>query len=107
MELGINIRNWGPTATREFLTESAKIVDNSSLDALWFNDHIGFPPEIKNNVFGVPKEMGSIIDPLGLACYFASVTKRVRFGTGVLVLPYRPALLTNKLLTAIQVLSDN
>ena len=64
-------------------------------------------PEIKNNVFGVPKEMGSIIDPLGLACYFASVTRRVRFGTGVLVLPYRPALLTNKLLTAIQVLSDN
>ena len=107
MEIGINIRNWGPTATREFLTESAKIVDNSSLDALWFNDHIGFPPKIKNNVFGVPKEMGSIIDPLGLACYFASVTKRVRFGTGVLVLPYRPALLTNKLLTAIQVLSDN
>ena len=43
MEIGINIRNWGPTATREFLTESAKIVDSSSLDALWFNDHIGFP----------------------------------------------------------------
>ena len=107
MELGINIRNWGPTATREFLTESAIIVDNSSIDALWFNDHIGFPPEIKNNVFGVPKEMGSIIDPLGLACYFASVTKRVRFGTGVLVLPYRPALLTNKLLTAIQILSGD
>ncbi len=107
MDLGINIRNWGPTATREFLTESAKIVDNSHIDALWFNDHIGFPPEIRNNVFGIPKEMGSIIDPLGFGCFLASVTRRIRFGTGVLVIPYRPALITNKLITTIQVLSDN
>ena len=107
MELGINIRNWGPTATREFLTESAKLVDASSIDALWFNDHIGFPPEIKNNVFGVPEEMGNIIDPLGFACFLASVTQRIRFGTGVLVIPYRPALITNKLLTTIQILSGN
>ena len=65
MEFGINIRNWGPTATREFLTDSAKIADASNLDALWFNDHIGFPPKIQNNIYGIPEAMGSIIDPLG------------------------------------------
>ena len=105
MKLGINIRNWGPTATREFLTESAKVVDASSIDALWFNDHIGFPPTIENNVYGIPEEMGSIIDPLGFGCFLASVTERICFGTGVLVIPYRPALITNKLITTIQVLS--
>lgn len=107
MELGINIRNWGPTATREFLTDSAKIADASNLDALWFNDHIGFPPKIQNNIYGIPEAMGSIIDPLGFGCFLAAMTQRIRFGTGVLVAPYRPALITNKLITAIQILSGD
>lgn len=107
MKLGMNVRNWGPTATRDFLTACATAADRSTLDAIWFNDHVGFPPVLENNPYGVPAEMGNIIDPLGFACYLAGITERIHFGTGVLVVPYRPAILTNKLLTAIQVLSGN
>ena len=49
--------------------------------------------------------MGDIIDPLGVSNFLAGITERIRFGTGVLVIPYRPALVTCKLITSIQVLS--
>lgn len=106
MKLGMTIRNWGPTATPEFLAECARIADRSTLDAIWFNDHLGFPPELPEGV-PVPREMGDILDPLGFANFLAGCTSRIKFGTGVLVLPYRPAIVTQKLLTTIQVLSGN
>ncbi len=59
MKLGMTIRNWGPTATPEFLAECARIADRSTLDAIWFNDHLGFPPELPEGV-PVPREMGDL-----------------------------------------------
>lgn len=106
MKLGMTIRNWGPTATPEFLAECAQIADRSTLDAIWFNDHLGFPPELPEGM-PIPREMGDILDPLGFANFLAACTSRIKFGTGVLVLPYRPAIVTQKLLTTIQVLSGN
>lgn len=107
MKLGLNIRNWGPTAQPDFLRRCAEAADRSTLDAIWFNDHIGLPPTLSANEYGIPDAMGSIIDPLAFASFLAAVTTRVRFGTAVLVLPYRPMLVTAKLLASIQVLSGN
>lgn len=107
MKLGMLVRNWGPTATPEFLAESATLADRSNLDAIWFNDHLGFPPGIEKNELPIPPDMGEILDPLGFANYLAGCTSRISFGTGVLVLPYRPEIVTQKLLTTIQVLSGN
>ncbi|MEM7466280.1 MAG: TIGR03619 family F420-dependent LLM class oxidoreductase [Pseudomonadota bacterium] len=103
----MNIRNWGPTATPDFLRACAVAADESTLDAIWFNDHIGFPPTIENNVYGIPQDMGDILDPLAFANYLAACTSRIKFGTGVLVIPYRPAILTAKLIATIQTLSNN
>jgi probable F420-dependent oxidoreductase len=105
MKLAMNIRNWGSTATPEFARACAEAADQSGLDAIWFNDHIGLPPTIENNEYGIPSDMGVILDPLGFATYLAACTQRIRFGTGVLILPYRPQILTSKLLATIQVLS--
>ena len=107
MELAINVRNWGPTATEEFIRSSVLAVDESSLDALWFNDHLCFPPAIANNFYGVPQTMGSIMDPLSLASFIAGITKRIKFGTAVLVLPYREKIVTAKMISSIQQLSNN
>jgi alkanesulfonate monooxygenase SsuD/methylene tetrahydromethanopterin reductase-like flavin-dependent oxidoreductase (luciferase family) len=104
MKLGMNIRNWGPTATPEFLSKCARSADNSTLDSIWLNDHLGLPEKF-DNVYGIPSDMGDIIDPLGVSNFLAGITERIRFGTGVLVIPYRPALVTCKLITSIQVLS--
>ena len=107
MKLGMNIRNWGDTATPDFITECAQYADRSTLDAIWFNDHVAMPPVLENNPYGVPLDMGNIIDPLAFGNFLAGITTRIHFGTGVLVIPYRPPLLTNKLITSIQVLSGN
>ena len=104
MKLGMNIRNWGPTATPEFLSKCASSADRSTLDSIWLNDHLGLPEKF-DNVYGIPSDMGDILDPLGVANFLAGTTHRIRFGTGVLVIPYRPALVTCKLVTSIQVLS--
>lgn len=105
MKLAMNIRNWGPTATPDFVRACAVAADRSGLDAIWFNDHLGFPPTIANNAFGLSPDMGSILDPLGFAPFLAACTERIAFGTGVLILPYRPQILTAKLIATIQVLS--
>jgi len=107
MKLGLNIRNWGPTAQPDFLRRCAEAADRSTLDAIWFNDHIGLPPTMSANEYGISDAMGSIIDPLAFANFLAAVTTRIHFGTAVLVVPYRPMLLTAKLLASIQVLSAN
>jgi alkanesulfonate monooxygenase SsuD/methylene tetrahydromethanopterin reductase-like flavin-dependent oxidoreductase (luciferase family) len=98
MKLGITIRNWGPTATPDFLTESAQLADRSTLDAIWINDHLGFPPIMDENL-PIPPGMGEILDPLGFANFLAACTSRISFGTAVLVLPYRPEIVTQKLIT--------
>ena len=105
MELGMNIRNWGVTATPEFIRPCVEAADASTLDAIWFNDHVCLPPVIENNEYGIPQDMGDILDPLAFANYLAACTSRIKFGTGVLVVPYRPAILTSKLVATIQVLS--
>ena len=107
MKLGINIRNWGSTATREFVRECASAADRSTLDAIWFNDHLGLPPSIENNEYGIPSDMGVILDPLAFATFLAACTERIKFGTAVLILPYRPAIVTSKLISTIQILSQN
>jgi|GEM_PF-769295 probable F420-dependent oxidoreductase len=107
MKLGMNIRNWGIHATPDFLTACAQSADNSSLDAIWFNDHVGLPPVLDDNPYGIPADMGPIIDPLAFGNFLAAVTRRIAFGTAVLIIPYRPPLITNKLIASIQVLSGN
>lgn len=106
MQLAMNIRNWGRHATPTFLRACAEAADRSGLDAIWFNDHIGLPPTVKDNTYSIPDDMGAILDPLGFAHWLAAVTTRVRFGPAVLVLPYRPALVTAKLIATVQVLSS-
>lgn len=106
MKLGMNIRNWGSTATPDFLSECATTADKSTLDSIWLNDHLGLPDKFEN-IYGIPTEMGDILDPLGVANFLAGITQRIHFGTGVLVIPYRPAVVTCKLIATIQILSGN
>jgi probable F420-dependent oxidoreductase len=106
MKLGLNLRNWGPQATPENLFECAQIADRSTLDSVWLNDHIGFPPGEWNNEYGLSDDMGAILDPLPVLAFLAAATKRISLGTGVLILPYRPKLLTAKWIATVQVLSN-
>jgi probable F420-dependent oxidoreductase len=99
MKFGIYLRNMGPQATRETLRECAQAADAMSIDDLWVFDHIAISREESEGSGGL------YVDPLGTLAFLAGVTERIAIGTGVLVLPYRPALLVAKWAASIQVLS--
>jgi probable F420-dependent oxidoreductase len=100
VQLGLVIRNMGPASTPEILAAGARAADAAPAIAdLWVADHIAIPPDDAEG------SGGRYVDPLATLAFLAGMTTRVGLGTGVLVLPYRPALATAKWIASIQELS--
>ena len=89
----------GPQSQSEILAECATVADRSGLDSIWVTDHIAIPPDDAKG------SGGRYLDPLITLAWLAGLTSRIRLGTGVLILPYRPALVTAKLVATLQELS--
>jgi probable F420-dependent oxidoreductase len=97
MRLDLVIKNEG-AASRDIL-KSAPRFEDMGFDGLWLTDHvIGIPAY---TMYG-----GYWLEILTTMSYLAATTRRIRLGTGVLVLPYRDPVLTAKMLATIDVLSD-
>ena len=101
MKLGISLRVMGDAARRETLLDCARFADEAGLDDLFVVDHIAIPPDDAEG------SQGRYLDPLISLAFLAAATSRIGLGTGVLILPYRPALPTAKALASIQELSGN
>jgi probable F420-dependent oxidoreductase len=99
MELGLYVRNMGPQSTPGMLVDCARAAEQAGIDHLWVADHIAIPPDQAEG------SGGRYLDPLGTLAFLAAATDRIRLGTGVLVLPYRPPLATAKWVATIQELS--
>ena len=101
MKIGMGLRNMGDVADRDTLTQCAKAAEAAGVESLWVFDHLAIPPEEAEGSGGL------YLDPLATLAYVAGCTQRIGLGTGVLVVPYRPALLTAKWLATIQQLSGD
>jgi probable F420-dependent oxidoreductase len=100
MQLGIIVRNMGPSSTRETLVAAARAADAATAIAdIWVTDHIAIPPDDAEG------SEGRYLDPLATLAFLAGVTTRVGLGTSVLVLPYRPPLPTAKWVATVQEVS--
>ena len=99
MKLGLYMRNMGDTSTREIVRDCALGAEAAGIDDLWFADHIAIPPDDAEG------SNGRYLDPLATIAWLAGATERIHLGTGVLILPYRPALPTAKWIATIQELS--
>ncbi|MFO0690210.1 MAG: TIGR03619 family F420-dependent LLM class oxidoreductase [Myxococcota bacterium] len=99
MRFGISLRTMGQAATRDVLRASAGLGEAAGLDTLWIPDHIAIPPDDAEG------SDGRYLDPLASLAWLAAATERIRLGTAVLILPYRPALPTAKAIATIQELS--
>lgn len=99
MKYGVAIRNMGPQSTRQTLTACARIAEQAGFDALFVSDHLCLPLDQTEG------SDGRYLDVLATLAFLAGVTDRVRLGISVLVLPYRPAVLTAKQVATIQELS--
>jgi probable F420-dependent oxidoreductase len=99
MKYAIAIRNMGPQSTRETIRACARVAEQIGFDAIFVSDHLCIPPDDTEG------SGGRYLDVLATLAYLAGATDRIRLGVSVLVLPYRPAVLTAKQVATIQELS--
>jgi probable F420-dependent oxidoreductase len=99
VKYGIAIRNMGPQSGRATIRACGAAAESLGYDALFVSDHLCIPPDQTEG------SGGRYLDVLTTLAYLAGTTQRIRLGISVLVLPYRPAVLTAKQLATIQELS--
>jgi probable F420-dependent oxidoreductase len=99
MKLGLSLRNFGPQSTRPLVADAARAAEEAGIDDLWVADHLALAPEDSEG------SGGRYLEPLATLAFLAGITARVGLGVGVLIFPYRPALLTAKWIATIQELS--
>src|SRR6202044_1581763 len=68
-------------------------------DSIVVSDHLCIPPDQTEG------SGGRYLDVLASLAFIAGMSERIRLGVSVLVLPYRPAVLTAKQIATIQELS--
>jgi probable F420-dependent oxidoreductase len=89
----------GPQSRPEVLLACVRAAEQAGLADVWVQDHIAIPPDDAEG------SGGRYLDPLVALAWLAGQTSRIGLGTGVLILPYRPALPTAKAVATLQELS--
>jgi probable F420-dependent oxidoreductase len=100
MKYGIAIRNMGPQATATTIRACVRRAEQLGYDSVVVSDHLCIPPDQTEG------SGGRYLDVLASLAFIAGMTERIRLGVSVLVLPYRPAVLTAKQVATIQELSN-
>ena len=99
MKFGVWIPNCRHLATPEIIRTAAVRAEQLGYDSAWVSDHVVVPrANIKN--FGE-----TIFDPLITLGVLAGATSRVGLGTTVLIVPYRNAVVTAKMVSSLDALS--
>ncbi len=112
MRFGVHLIGTGSMASGEKIARVAIKAEELGFHSLWLSDHIVFPKELKSRYPYSPD--GRLpIDPgvpflecLTTLAYVAAVTRHVKLGTSVLIVPYREPLLTAKVVATLDVLSQ-
>lgn len=99
MNFGVWIPNCRHLATPDIIRATAVRAEQQGYDAVWVSDHVVVPHANVVN-FGE-----TVFDPLVTLAVVAGATSRVRLGTTVLIVPYRNALVTAKMISSLDALS--
>jgi len=99
MKIGVWIPNCRHLATPEIIRTTAVRAEALGYDSVWVSDHVVVPHANVVN-FGE-----TIFDPLITLGVVAGATRRVQLGTTVLIIPYRNAVVTAKMVSSLDALS--
>jgi probable F420-dependent oxidoreductase len=99
MQVGVWIPNCRHLATPANIRGAAVRAEELGYDSVWVSDHVVVPHANVVN-FGE-----TIFDPLVTLALIAGATRRVRLGTTVLIVPYRNAVVTAKMVSSLDALS--
>ena len=112
MDFGVHLPQLGRQVDRQSIMHFAQEIERLGCHSAWVSDHLCWPAEIASKYpytddgsFGPASDIGWL-EALTTLAFVAGCTSRIRLGTSVLILPYRPPLQTAKQLAAIDVLSD-
>ncbi len=99
MDFGVWIPNCRHLATADIIRRAAVRAEALGYDSVWVSDHVVVPNANVTN-FGE-----TMFDPLVTLAVIAGATTRVRLGTTVLIVPYRNAVVTAKMVSSLDALS--
>ncbi|MEU7755507.1 TIGR03619 family F420-dependent LLM class oxidoreductase [Micromonospora sp. NPDC049171] len=91
MQIGVNVPNFGPGTDPDVLRRWAQTIEGLGFDLLMVSDHIAVTPDVAEQ-YPAP-----FYEPFTTLSWLAGVTRRVRLGTTVLIVPYRHPLLTARM----------
>jgi probable F420-dependent oxidoreductase len=111
MQIGVHAPQLGRQLDAATLRAFAGACEEAGVHSVWVSDHVCWPLEIQSRYpytadgsFPATTDMGGL-DPLGTLLFLAGCTSRIRLGTTVLILPYRPPVTTAKQLATLDVVS--
>ncbi len=111
MEYGITLPGAGPLATPEALTAVATLAESLGFTSVWVTDHIAIPEKTDSHYpyreDRRPPWPANIpyLDAFTALTWVGAVTRTVRLGTSVLVLPMRPPLIVAKAVATLDALT--
>jgi probable F420-dependent oxidoreductase len=112
MKFGIMFANVGPFGTPELLGEFAIKSEQAGIESLWTVEHVVVPVDYQSRYPYSPtgrmpgEENWPIPDPILPLAFAAALTKRIRLGTGVVILPQRHPFYVAKEVATLDVLSS-
>ena len=100
MKFGLYGLHKGENTVPEALARRARVAEDAGFESIWVGDHIALPADAPDDAYD-PR-----LEAVVALAHLAAVTRRVRLGLGVIVLPQRQPVLLAKQLTPIDVLSQ-
>ncbi|MBT6273930.1 MAG: LLM class F420-dependent oxidoreductase [Chromatiales bacterium] len=83
MKIGVNLINFGPSATPENLTRWVQVVEGLGYHSLLTSDHVVTTPDVQSR-YPAP-----FYEPLSTLGWLAAATTSLMIGTTVIIVPYR------------------
>jgi probable F420-dependent oxidoreductase len=112
MRFGVHLVAAGKMIEGEKIARVARRAEELGYDSLWVSDHIIFPAVLRSPYPYSPDgklpldPSNPLLEPFTVLSYAAAVTKTVKLGTSVIIVPYRDPLVTAKIVSSLDVLSD-
>jgi len=103
MKLGLFNLNMGACADPETGVAVARAAEAAGFESLWVGEHVVLP-EPQAPPSPLPPR-APILDPIVALTHLAAHTKRVKLGTGIIILPQRNPLVLAKELASLDVIS--
>lgn len=111
MEIGFSLPQIGQQATKENLIQVALRAEELGYDSLWVLERLLWPispkaPYLPSPDGSLPLQYQNVLDPIETLTFVSAITKKIKLGTSVIVLPWHNPVILARRLATLDVLSN-